>query len=235
MLVLARPGLAVEVLDDQMQIDERAAQIVQTSNSLCWEMYRYHQMQPDYAQAYRAAKQLWAQAGALRDTLWAGPMESEALAQQVQQMADLLDRVEKTLAKWGDGDRSLVPSNAGPGMRTIVTPGASVDIPFVGIQVGGPRVAVVEDGAPVLERRRLHANSRGSKRSLERELAAVRVAFGYLQEDSGVTATPLPPAPGRAPSGGPVPHPFDADPAFNPPTKISPPAAGKTGSGTNRK
>ena len=68
-LMLPRTGFAVDIIDDPVQIDEQAAQVVQTSNSLCWELHRYHQQNPDYPQAYRAAKQLWAQAGALRDAL----------------------------------------------------------------------------------------------------------------------------------------------------------------------
>src|SRR5260221_6406845 len=82
MLTAATPAWAVDILDDPLQIDERAAQIVQTSNSLCWEMHRYHRQQPDYPQAYRTAKDVWSRAGGLRDALQAGPVETEALMQQ---------------------------------------------------------------------------------------------------------------------------------------------------------
>ena len=39
---------------------------------------------------------------------------------------------------------------------------------------------MTEEGPPFLERRRLHPNSRGSKRSLERELAAVKDEVAVL-------------------------------------------------------
>ena len=206
-LTLAGPLFAVDIIDDPMQIDERATQLIQTSNSLCWEMHRFHQQQPDYRQSYRAAKEIWSRTGELRDALRAGPVESEVLIRQMTELNDIFTQVEKSLSKWGDGDRSLVAPNGGPGLRTIVTPGAEVDIPFVGgFRVGSPRVVVTDDGPPQLERRRLHPNSHGSKRCLERELAAVKVAIGYMLEDAGVTtdtnlpadnsAVPQPPAPG---------------------------------------
>jgi len=107
-----------------------------------------------------------------------------------------------------------------------VTPGVSVQIPFIGVQVGSPRMAIVEDGPPLLERRRLHPNSRGSKRSLEREFAAMKVAVGYLNEDTGISATAAPasaaPA-SAAPTGNPpVPQPPDAGPVLGDPVKIGP-------------
>jgi len=238
-MTAATPGWAVDILDDPLQIDERAAQIVQTSNSLCWEMHRYHRQQPDYAQAYRTAKDIWSRAGEMRDALRAGPVETETLMQQVAQMNDNFRQLEQTLTKWGDGDRSSVPMNGGPGTRTIVTPGVAVNLPFIGV-VGSPRVAVVDDdddGPPALIRRRVHPNSHGSKRSLERELAAVKVAVGYLVEDAGVSGQPLPPAPGPAsPSpAGPVPNPPEAGdtkpagPALGEPVKIGPKSAKKPG------
>jgi hypothetical protein len=234
-LAAATPGFAVDILDDPMQIDERAAQIVQTSNSLCWEMHRYHRQQPDYAQAYRTAKDIWSRAGEIRNALQAGPVETEAVMQQTAQMNESFKRLEQMLSKWGDGDRSSIPMNGGPGPRTVVTPGVSVDLPFIGV-VGSPRVAVVDDDdvPPALARRRMHPNSHGSKRSLERELAAVKVAVGYLLEDAGVSGQPLPPAPGvvSPPAPGPVPNPPDTDsasPALGDPVKIGPKSAKKPG------
>ena len=215
-LVLARPTLAVDVIDDPMQIDEDAADVVQTANSLCWELHRYHRQQPDFAPTYRTAKEIWARAGDLRDALRNRPVETESLVQQVSQMNDMLAQVDKTLSRWGDGDRSLVPLNAGP--RTVVAPRVAVDIPFVGVRVGGPRV-YTEEGPPVLERRRLHPNSHGSKRGLERELAALKVAVSYLTEDAGMTPGPAGTAPDAAP---PVPQPPSDAPALGDPVKVGP-------------
>src|SRR5262245_31260079 len=105
-LMCARSVLAADVLDDPGQIDERAAQLVQASNSLSWELYRYHQQQPDYNEAYRGAKEIWSRAGELRDALRAGPVVSQALAQNVTQMRATLDQLADRLSQWGDGDRS---------------------------------------------------------------------------------------------------------------------------------
>lgn len=192
---LAVPVFAVDVVDDPVQFDERAAQIIQTSNSLCWEMHRFHQPEPDYRQSYRMAKEIWSRAGELREALRAGPVETEVLTRQMSELNEIFTQVEKSLSKWQDGDRSLVAPDARPGQRTVVVPGDEVDIPFVGgFRVGGPRVVVTDDGRPPLERRRLHPNSHGSKRCLERELAAVKVAISYMLEDAGVAAPPNSPA-----------------------------------------
>jgi hypothetical protein len=225
---LAAPALAVDVVDDEVQIDERAAQVAQTANSLCWEMHRYHQQKPDYAPAYRTAKELWSRAGDLRNALRDRPLETEALGQQVSQMNDLFVQLEKSLSKWGDGDRSTLPLNGEPTARTVVEPRVAVDIPFVGVRVGGPRYVVTEEGPSMLERRRLHPNSRGSKRSLERELAAVKTAVGYLVEDSGVAPGASPPAPAAsAPApAAPVPNPPPDGSALGEPVKIVPSAKG---------
>jgi len=235
--VWAGSVFAVDVVDDPVQIDDRAAQLLQTSNSLCWEMYRYHQQQPDYRPAYRAAKDIWARAGELRDALRTGPVETEALGQQVAQMNETFAQLEKALSKWGDGDRSQVPAAVG-GPRTVVTTGGvGVDVPFVGVRIGGPRYVVTDDGLPVLERLRLHPNSPGSRRSLEREFAAVKVALKYLQEDAGMAAdqnTPGP-APGAPAATGPVPQPPDPDTTLGEPEKISPPSAKKPGPAPVRK
>lgn len=235
-MTAATPVFAVDILDDPLQIDERAAQIVQTSNSLCWEMHRYYRQQPDYAQAYRTAKDVWSRAGDIRAALSAGPVETEALMEQTAQINESFKRLDQMLAKWGDGDRSSIPMNGLPGTRTIVTPGVSVNLPFVGV-VGSPRVAVVEDDdvPPALLRRRVHPNSHGSKRSLERELAAVKLAVAYLVEDAGLSGQPQPPAPAPASSAGPVPNPPDAGdtnpagPDLGEPVKIGPKSAKKPG------
>lgn len=186
-LTLAAPAFAVDIIDDPMQIDERAAELIQASNSLCWEMNRYHQAQPEYRQSYRAAKELWSRAGELREALRSGTVETEVLLRQVAEMNQMFAQIEKTLATWGPGDQSFVAPNAGP--RTVVVPGAGVDLPILG-RVGAPDVVVADDGPPQLQRRRLHPNSRGSKRSLERELAATKVALSYLTEDASITAKP---------------------------------------------
>ena len=227
-LLLAGPASAVDIIDDPLQIDERAAQLVQASNSLCWEMHRFHQQQPDYRQSYRAAKEIWSRAGEMRSALRAGPVETEVLLRQATEMNEIFAQVEKTLATWGPGDRSSVPPNGGPGQRTIVTPGAEIDIPFVGgFRVGDPQVVVTDDGPPQLQRRRLHPNSRGSKRSLERELAAVKLALNYLQEDATATTQPNSPAPGAPPATTPVPAPPAPESTLGDPQKIAPPATKK--------
>jgi hypothetical protein len=229
-LMCATTVFAIDVLDDPVQIDERAAQLLQTSNSLCWEMFRYHQQQPDYRASYRAAKDIWSRTGELREALRAGPVETELLAQQVTQMNETFAQLEKTLSKWGDGDRSQLPVAVG-GPRTVVTSGVEVDVPFVGVRVGGPRYVVTDDGAPLLERLKLHPNSPGSRRSLERELAAVKVALKYLQEDAGMAAdsTAPAPAPGGPAATGPVPQPPEPDTTLGEPEKIAPPSTKRPG------
>jgi hypothetical protein len=225
MLMGAVPVIAVDILDDPLQIDERAAQLLQASNSLCWEMHRYHQQQPDYRASYRAAKEVWSRAGELRDALRAGPVETETLVQQMTQMNETFIQLEKSLSKWGDGDRSLTPLNDWRGQRTVVTPGAEIDVPFVGIRLGRPRYVVTDDGPPQLQRRRLHPNSRGSRRSLERELAATKVALSYLLEDAGVSIESTPPQPEAGAATGPVPEPPQPGPALGDPQKIVPSSA----------
>jgi len=138
-LMSALPVRAVDIIDDPIQIDERAAQVLNASNILCWEMHRYHQQQPDYRASYRAAKEVWSRAGELRDALRAGPVETETLVQQMTQMNETFVQLEKSLSKWGDGDRSLTPLDEGRGPRTVETPGVGVDIPFIGVRMGGPR------------------------------------------------------------------------------------------------
>ena len=226
-LTLAMPVSAVEIIDDPMQIDERATQLVQTSNSLCWEMHRYHMQKPDYRETYVAAKDLWTQASQLRDGLRAGPVETEVLIQNVTQMNVLFTQVEKSVSKWGPGDLSQVAANGGWRPRTIVAPGAEIDIPFVGIRLGGPRVVTTDDNPPQYERRRLHPNSEGSKRSLERELAAVKVAMSYLLEDAGVTPPPKSLTTGATEAGRVSPPAPRPDPGLGVPQKVVPPAIKK--------
>jgi len=186
-LSMAATGFAVEIIDDPAHIDERAAQLVQASNSLCWEMHRYHQQQPDYRESYRSMKDIWARAGQLRDALRAGPVETEVLAQQMTELNDIFAQVEATLSKWGPGDRSIESSSSEPVRRTVVAPGIEIDIPFIGVlDVGRPQVFVVEDRPQQIRRRRPHPNSHGSQRSLERELDSVKVALSYLLEDTDV-------------------------------------------------
>jgi hypothetical protein len=234
-LTLAGPVFAVDIIDDPMQIDERAAQLIQTSNSLCWEMHRFHQQQPDYRQSYRAAKEIWSRAGELREALRARPVETEALMRQITEMNEMFAQVEKTVSKWGTGDRSFVAPNNGPQQRLVVTPGAEIDIPFVGgVRVGRPQVVVADDGPPQLERRRLHPNSHGSKRSLERELAAVKVALSYLLEDATVNMEPNSDASGAPAATNAVPQAPAPDAALGDPQNIIPPSTKKPGAGSIR-
>ena len=113
-------------------------------------------------------------------------------------MNELFSQVEATLSKWENGDRSLIPVNGPPVLHTIVTPGVAVDIPFIGVRVGGGdrEVVIAEDGPLQNEWKRLHPNSRGSKRSLERDFAAVDVALKYVSEDANLTSLPNPVVPG---------------------------------------
>ena len=225
-MMSARPALAADVIDDPVQIDDRVAQLVQTSNALCWEIFRYHQQQPDYAESYRAAKEIWSQAGELREALRAGPVETEALARQITPMKETLNRLEETLSQWGDGDRSLVPAGGG-GQRTVVNSRRGVDLPLLGVHVGRPRYVVTDDGPPQLERRKLHPNSPGSSRSLERQFTAVRVALEYLEEDAGMT--------GDATATGPAQQPPDPDTKLGEPVKIAPRSTKKPGPTPARK
>ena len=221
-MAFAMPVFAVDIIDDPMQIDERATQLIQTSNLLCWEMHRYHQQQPNYRESYRAAKELWSQAGQLRDALRASPVETEVLMRRCTEMNEIFAQLENTVSKWGPGDTSLAA--AGPGPRTVVNPGVVVDIPFVGVRVGGSQV-VVDDGSPQLDRRRIHQNARGSKRSLEREMAAVKVALSYLLEDAGVTPN-APPA-GSPTLASPVPQAPAPAPGLGDPQEVVPPSPKK--------
>ena len=234
-LLFSAPAFAVDIVDDPIQIDERATQLLQVSNSLCWEIYRFHQQQPEFPQTYRSAKEIWSRAGELRNALRSGLVETENLLQQVAQIHELFTQVENSLSKWGDGDRSLVAPNVGTGPQTVMTPGVGIDIPFVGVRVGTPRVAVIEESVPQLERRRLHPNSHGSKRSLERELAAVKVAMNDLREDAGITAVSAPPLPSAPRPIGPVPQPPQPAPVLGEPQKIQPSAAKKADASSGNK
>ena len=225
-LMCARPALAVDVLDDPVQIDERVAQLVQASNSLCWEMFRYHQQQPDFGESYRSAKDIWTRSGDLREALRAGPVEIEALAREITVMNERLAQLENSLSQWNDGDRSLVPAGGG-GQRTVVNSRARVDLPFLGVHVGRPRYVVTDDGPPQLERLKLHPNSPGSRRSLERQFAAVRVALEYLEEDARLT--------GDATETGPARQPPNPEATLGDPVKIAPRSTKKPGPTPARK
>jgi hypothetical protein len=223
-------AMAVDILDDPIQIDERVTQLIQTSNSLCWEMYRYHQKQTDFTDNYRAAKQLWTQATQIQEAIRTGPVETQLLQQRMTELNQGFTQLEKSLSKWDTGDRTSIPMTSGPTLREVVAPGTSVDLPLLGIHVGGPDVVVTEDGTPQLQRLRLHPNSHGSKRSLEREVAAVKVALSYLSEDVGVSSddqiqepavsdakpSPAPPKPGIEEVVQPRKAPAATPPAANP-------------------
>lgn len=246
MLVMALSGMcfvsnsaprayAVDIVDDAVQMDDLLKQVVQTTNSLCWEMHRYHQAQPGYADAYRSAKEIWTQAGQLRVALANGPVETDVMVQRANDLGQMYTQLEKTLAQWGPGDRSQLAAN-GVETRTVLRPGIGVDIPFVGVRVGGGDVVVEEDTPTPLQRLRLHPNSHGSKRSLERELAAVKVALSYLIEDAGVSSpatgttptlapvdnppTPQPPTPGTTLDAQPKPIPSKPAPKADSPTPL---------------
>jgi hypothetical protein len=225
-----------QVLDDPAQIDEMTAAVQRTSNSLCWEMHRFHRQQPGFPEAYRQAKEVWSMAGTLRDALRAGTIDPATLNNQVARMNDALTQVEKTTEGWGDGVRpAITPADERP---VVVTPGrVNVDIPLLfggGISVGSPPRVVAADPDPVtLPRRRFHPNTHGSRRSLERELASVRTAMDYLAEDTGTGAVPA----ATTPTAPPKPMPPDeaaTGPQLSPPTKISPPA-GKTSATEEKK
>jgi hypothetical protein len=173
-------------------------------------MYRYHQQQPGYAEAYKGAKAIWAQAGELRAALASGPVETDALVQRASEMNQAFTDLQKSVAQWGPGDRSQLATTGGGEPRTVVRPGVAVNIPFVGLQVGGGDVVVEEDPVSPLQRLRVHPNSHGSKRALEREFAALKVAISYLQEDAQITSPATATSPTLAPA--------DSDPVPQPPT-----------------
>lgn len=227
----AARGEDFRISDDPVHLDELAGSLLQVSNALCWEMHRYHRQQPDFSAAYRPAKEIWTMAGALRDGLRSGPVDDRDVVSQVAKMNELFATIEKTCAGWGDGIRSANPAEPVE-ERAVVVPGSGVDvdIPLLfggGIRVGrSPRMVVAEPAVPAVPRRAFHPNARGSKRSLERELASVRTALGYLTEDSGA----VPPNADSSAPNPPRPMPPDTNadknsgPALAPPTKIVPSA-----------
>ncbi len=191
-----KTAFAVDIVDDAVQMDQLLKDVVTTSNSLCWELYRYHQQQPGYAEAYKGAKAIWSQAGELRAALATGPVETAALAQRADDMNQAFADLQKSVAQWGSGDRSQLATTTGSEPRTVVRPG-----------VGGGDVVVEEEATP-LQRLRVHPNSHGSKRALEREFAALKVALSYLQEDAQITSPATATSPTLAPAGNdPVPQP----------------------------
>lgn len=224
-----------QVLDDPAQIDELTGNVQRTSNSLCWELYRYHRDKPDYADAYRQAKEVWGMAGTLRDALRAGTVDPATLNDQVMRMNETLTRFEKGTAGWGDGVRPGLSTNPAdqPPRSVVVSPSpVNVDIPLLfggSINVGGGSRMVVADAPPDLPRRRFHPNAHGSRKALDRELAQVRFAMNNLLEDTGSAPTT-----GSSPSDPPAAKPSPAPPTPNPPDsnagptlKISPPSAKK--------
>lgn len=220
------PAADNTLLDDPVHIDELAGYLQTVSNSLCWEMHRYHREQPDFTEAYRPAKEIWQMAGGLRDAMRTGPVDLELVQSRINRINDLMSNVEKVTERWGDG---LKPTAVPVEPRVAVTPGAGVnlDIPFVGgLRVGAPRVYVPDDAPPVLDRRRIHPNARGSKRALERELFGTRVAINYLMEDTGVAMPDETVRPAETLKQAPKPSPPEpAGPALSAPVKITPPAA----------
>ncbi len=219
-------GEEFRLLDDPVHLDELAAALQTTSNALCWEMHKFHRDKPDFSEAYRPAKEIWTMTGALRDALRAGPVDDRDVMSEIGKMNDLYAAVEKTCAHWGDGVRPSTP-NGPTEERAVVVPGSGVDvdIPLLfggGIRVGrSPRMVVTEPVLPALPRRSFHPNARGSKRSLEREVASVRTALNNLLEDTGAVPresnnSPAPPKP--------MPPDANAGPALAPPTKIVPSA-----------
>jgi len=197
----SRPVYAVDIVDDALQMDELLKNVVHSTNSLCWELYRYHQQQPGYADAYKTAKEIWTQAGQMRAALATGPVETQALAQRADDMNQMFAQLQKSVAQWGPGDRSQL-ATTGVETRTVLRPGVGVDLPFVGVRVGGGDVVVEEEVSP-LRRLRVHPNSHGSSRALERELAAVKVALSYFTEDAQI-ASPATPAPATSPTPAPT-------------------------------
>lgn len=210
-LTLANPAFAVDVVDDQVQIDERVTQLMQTTNSLCWEIHNYHQQQPEFKASYQILKDIWEKSRQLQEALRTGVVETEMLNGQLLEISDSFAGVQRTLSTWQDGDRTSVASVAEPTLRTVVSPGVNVDIPFIGLRVGGPDVVVTEQQTPVIQRKRLHPNSRGSKRSLEREIAAARVAMSYLLEDAGIAGQTDWAETGDRPASAPAPQPPTPD------------------------
>lgn len=203
--VPSHPASAAEILDDPAHFTELAANTIRTANALCWELHRFHQQQPEFPMLYRDAKEIWSQAGALQNALQAGPVDSAVANQNIARMTTLLGGIEKGIAKWGDGVRPT-PADVVERRGVVVTPrgGVGIDVPFFGLRLAAPRIAVAEEVVvpTPLNRRAIHANGRGSRRSLDREVFALKTALGYLAEDVSVPAIPP----------GPTPVPLNADP-----------------------
>ncbi|WP_010586381.1 hypothetical protein [Schlesneria paludicola] len=234
-LALAGPALAVDVVDDPAQIDERVTQVMQTTNSLCWEMYNYHQQQPGFKESYQSLKDIWEKSRQVQEALRTGTVETEVLNNKLIEMNDSFIGIQKTLSDWQAGDQTSVATNAEPVLRTVVSPGVGVDIPFIGLRVGGPDVVVTEQPAPVFQRKRLHVNARGSKRSLEREIAAARVAMSYLLEDAGIGEQSDWSATGDRPASAPAPQPPRPDSALKTPSETVPPRVKSSTGGPTQK
>ena len=190
---------ATEILDDTSHFTELTNSAMQTANTLCWELHRYHQQQPDFPVLYRDAKEVWTQASTLQNALQNGPVDAAVAKQQIGRMTSLLVNIEKGTAKWGDGVR---PVPAGDVVRRNVVVqrgGYGVNVPYFGFRLAAPRVAVAEEvvvPAPA-NRNAIHPNGRGSRRSLDREIFAVKTALANLSEDIAIPAvtsgtTPVP-------------------------------------------
>lgn len=198
---------ADEPVTDVVHFSELSGYVQQTANSLCWEMYRFHQQQPDFLDAYRDAKEIWTLAGSLRGSLQNGPVADVQAADLANRMAELAARIETVTRKWGDGMRPAPPpAPLDPQHRVIVTPGAGigVDVPFFGIRLATPRIAIAEEVPPVLPMpqavRTYHRHARGSRRSLDRELTTLKTALGYLVEDAAPLASPVAPETAEPPA-----------------------------------
>lgn len=176
---------AAEIVDDPRHIAELAAYANQTSNSFCWELHRFHQQQPDYPIVYRDAKEIWNLSAQLRDQLQLGPSNTPEIGQQVARMNALYGEIEKLTAKWGDGVRPAPLPGENVERRVVVRPGPGVNVPYLGFRISAPRVGIAEEVIVPAAPRVHHPNSRGSRRSLERELFAVKTSLSYLTEDVG--------------------------------------------------
>lgn len=217
--------LRAEPVEDPVHFDEMAALVQSRANSLCWEMHRFHRHQPDFAETYRLAKEVWALSGSLRDLLRSGPVDATTVAQQAQRVSEVFNQVEQRAARWEASPPAEPVGIPVEERGVVVTPraGLDIDVPFFGLRLGNPGGVVVreETRLRMLERRRPHVNARGSTRSLQRELDATKIAVSYLNEDAGAGIAPV-----TAPSGESLPPqgPTQPAPAAGPVLKIAPPS-----------
>lgn len=209
----SRPVSATEILDDPAHFTELSSSVVQTANTLCWELHRFHQQQPDFPVLYRDSKEIWSQASMLQDALQNGPVDSAVATQQIAKMTMLLGNVEKGMSKWGDGIRPVNEVVARRGVVVSPRGGVGVNVPFFGFRIAAPRIAVADEvivPGPA-NRQAIHPNGHGSRRSLDRQLLAVKTALANLSEDVGVPVavqgpTPVPTELNPAPAANPLPE-----------------------------